>query len=602
MTRTLLLGSLAASLLLLVPAAAPAAGPRPPGADPADTPPSSEVFIESIDVNVVNVDVVVTDKSGRRVTGLGKDDFELREDDRPVDITNFYAVAGDVPAAPALAAEAAPLPAQAAPAAAQPTPDEQRLYLTLYLDNVSLTPQVRNRMIPALQRYVSSRLRPGDQLMVASNDGSLKIRQAPTGDAAALSAALDKAARENARGSVNAAERRRLLAGLSNGELPEDPETANEQASRLGKPKNQSDEEARELFAGIELYAETEYRQAHATLENLGRLVDTLSGLPGRKVLLYVGGDMSVRPAETLVRAFLNKYQVHADLVHAGVFDAFAEDSTKQIGKLVERANAHRVTFYTLGASTVDSRTSAEWGESLAFDHELETTERANRAAPLEILAAGTGGLVAFDPSDPGVLLDRMRDDLGSYYSLGYVPHNKPDGKSHKISVIPKDRSLTVRHREGFRAESQAERMASRTLSAMVFGVAPNPLDVNLGIEEEKTDDKGNPVLSVMVMFPMSKLVLLPLKHVQQGRIRIFVGTRDEAGRVSPVSQLPVPVSIPNEQLLATLSKTAAFRIKVAVRPGDQTLAVSVRDELGNTDSTAVTHYRTGSAPAKAAE
>jgi hypothetical protein len=308
-----------------------------------------------------------------------------------------------------------------------------------------------------------------------------------------------------------------------------------------------------------------------------------------------------MRPAETLVRAFLNKYATFADDVNAGVFDAFAQDSTAQIGKLIERANAHRVTFYTLGASTVDSRLSGEWAENLDFDHELESIERANRAAPLEIMAAGTGGLVAFDPSDPGVLLDRMREDLGSYYSLGYVPHERADGKTRKIAVTLKDKSLSVRHREGLRAQTQAERATSRTLSAMVLGVtAQNPLGVQLGIEEEGKDPKGNPVISVLVMFPMSKLVLLPLKHAQQGRIRIFVGTRDAAGRISSVSQVPVPVSIPNEELLATLSKTAAFRIKVAVRPGEQTLAVSVRDELGNTDSTALTRYQSGSAPAKA--
>ena len=156
-----------------------------------------------------------------------------------------------------------------------------------------------------------------------------------------------------------------------------------------------------------------------------------------------------------------------------------------------------------------------------------------------------------------------------------------------------------MRHREGFRAQTAAERAASRTLAAMVLGVAQNPLDLELGIEEETLDQRGHPVLSVLVMFPMSKLVLLPLKYVHQGRIRIFVGTRDQQGRNSPVSQIPVPVQVPNDQLLTALGKTAAFRIRVAVRPGEQTIAVSVRDELGNADATALTHYMAGSKAAK---
>ena len=49
-------------------------------------------------VTVVEVDVVVTDKSGRPVRGLAREDFEIDEDGRPVEIATFSAV--DVPEAP----------------------------------------------------------------------------------------------------------------------------------------------------------------------------------------------------------------------------------------------------------------------------------------------------------------------------------------------------------------------------------------------------------------------------------------------------------------------------------------------------------------------
>src|SRR6059058_5308998 len=49
---------------------------------------------ESIDVKVINVDVVVTDKKGNPITGLTKDDFELYENGQPKVISNFYEVEG----------------------------------------------------------------------------------------------------------------------------------------------------------------------------------------------------------------------------------------------------------------------------------------------------------------------------------------------------------------------------------------------------------------------------------------------------------------------------------------------------------------------------
>jgi hypothetical protein len=113
--------SAALSLLLLplLPAAVSAAGP-PPG----------EVFSETIDVEVVNVQVFVSDHSGRPIRGLGREDFELLVDGRPVPITNFYA--GDE-------AEAAP----EAGAAREAVPAAQRLTLVILVDDVNLSPQGR---------------------------------------------------------------------------------------------------------------------------------------------------------------------------------------------------------------------------------------------------------------------------------------------------------------------------------------------------------------------------------------------------------------------------------------------------------------------------
>ena len=46
-------------------------------------------FGASVEVRVVDVDVVVTDKAGRRVTRLTRNDFEVLEDGKPQTIPNF---------------------------------------------------------------------------------------------------------------------------------------------------------------------------------------------------------------------------------------------------------------------------------------------------------------------------------------------------------------------------------------------------------------------------------------------------------------------------------------------------------------------------------
>ena len=51
---------------------------------PAEEGEEAGVYLETIDVNIVNVDVWVTDKKGNPITGLTMDDFEVLEDGRPI--------------------------------------------------------------------------------------------------------------------------------------------------------------------------------------------------------------------------------------------------------------------------------------------------------------------------------------------------------------------------------------------------------------------------------------------------------------------------------------------------------------------------------------
>src|SRR6185369_184111 len=74
---------------------------------------AQQKLVESIEVRVTNVDVVVTDKAGNPIVGLNKDDFEIFENGKPQAITNFYEVR---PESVNVAPESAPDDASLAPA------------------------------------------------------------------------------------------------------------------------------------------------------------------------------------------------------------------------------------------------------------------------------------------------------------------------------------------------------------------------------------------------------------------------------------------------------------------------------------------------------
>ncbi len=56
--------------------------------------PSTNVFIETIEVNIVNITTTVLAKDGNPVQGLTRDDFEIYEDGKLMEVSNFYAVQG----------------------------------------------------------------------------------------------------------------------------------------------------------------------------------------------------------------------------------------------------------------------------------------------------------------------------------------------------------------------------------------------------------------------------------------------------------------------------------------------------------------------------
>lgn len=140
-------------------------------------------------VTVIDVDVVVTDRSGRPVRGLGRDDFEISEDGKPVDIVSFSAV--DLPEAPR--ESVIPEPERSGSAyASNDRPDDGRVILIALDDvQVSLT-SGRMMTVKTVARRAVERLGPGDVAAVVTTSGRVGGQAEFTTDKARLLAAIDR--------------------------------------------------------------------------------------------------------------------------------------------------------------------------------------------------------------------------------------------------------------------------------------------------------------------------------------------------------------------------------------------------------------------------
>ena len=240
-----------------------------------DDPGANEPFFEAVDVEIVNIDVWVTDKKGNPVDGLDRDDFVVFRDGQPVEVTNFYAVFDGRPVASKVPKIAGPDAEDTLgdslrrlPSSPLEVAPEHRLWLIVYIDNYNIDPTERKRILPALRQFLARTLRRGDQAMLISYNRSLKVHQPFTDDRHLLFAALKEVS--DYAGHAVARERDQIAAF----ELIDRTQVPSQALSYARQY-------AEELMNGVDY-----------TVDALKRLVDSLGGLPGRKALIHVSSGV----------------------------------------------------------------------------------------------------------------------------------------------------------------------------------------------------------------------------------------------------------------------------------------------------------------------
>ncbi len=113
---------------------------------------------------------------------------------------------------------------------------------------------------------------------------------------------------------------------------------------------------------------------------------------------------------------------------------------------------------------------AAHVGENGSFPinpMQINTASISTRNENLRTLAANTDGIAIVDTNDLDKGMNRIIDDLTTYYLLGYTSTNsKLDGRYRKITVRVKRPNVQVRARRGYRAPTQEEVEQGRMLEA----------------------------------------------------------------------------------------------------------------------------------------
>ena len=546
-------------LLALPLAAAPlaSAAERPAaGFDP---------FGEVVDVRLINVEVVVTDRTGARIHGLAPEDFRLLVDGEEVALDFFTEVRDRRAVDTGSTADDATAPPSA------PAGEAVGVSYLVYVDDYFPLARDRNAVLDQLAAHLGD-LGPADRMaIVAYDDRRLDLLTGWTSSQEELAAAFAAARERPAHGL-------RQLAELRN----HDRTLALAGDARGADALRRTGVEDR-AFA-LEMAGRVRRSVAAATSAVRG-----FSSAPGRKVLLLLAGGW---PYSAIGYA-----SGDPTLVAPGE----VADGGEILRPLVDAANRIGYTVYPVdvpglsrsGGSDVeqggrlDPFSGADEQRFADFDSAVLVDREATLEDSLRHVARETGGEALIN-SRRLAALPAVRDDVGNYYWLGFTPPGDADDRRHGVRVVVDRPGLRVRTRQSYLDLTPA---AERTLAvegALVFGgrggtaaaAVVGGFSAELGAAER---DGRRIQVPLAVHIPTGMLTAVPDGAGWLARVELRIGSRDGQRRVSEVAAVPVELRFPEPP---QPGRHVTFRNTLRLRNADQVLVIQVTDPVGGATRT----------------
>jgi VWFA-related protein len=493
------------------------------------------------DVDLVVVDVVVRDRNGAVVRGLTAADFEVREDEKPQQVTSFDVE--EIATSPQPGTPLPPLltPGTPAPsttsAAVVPVRREDlsgRRLIVLLFDLSSMQPEELERATRSAVDYVDNRMSDADLVAITTIDTTLKVVSDFTGD------------REQVKTT---------LAGFSAVdatafESPAAETAATDEAAAAGGDAVTADTAEYDLFNN------------DARLRGLRTLAGMLGSIEQKKSVLYFSGGMTRSGTDNQVE--LRSTTSSAVRANMSIYPV----DTRGLQAIVPGGDASRPSARGVGAFSGR-------GVNQQFDRLFASQET------LQTLASDTGGRAFTDTNDFGEAFTQVQRDTSLYYLLGYNSTNtSKDGRFRRITVRVKRPGLRVEHRAGYYAgrdfahtnRQDRERQLQEQLAAPV-SATDLPVVMSAGWFRLAADRYYVP-LSVAV--PGGALAKSP----QRDTLDVLGVVRDEQGR--PVGRMRETLDIaPEASGLA--SRQLLYQVGLTLPPGRFVVKVVVRENANGT-------------------
>jgi VWFA-related protein len=523
--------------------------------------------------NEVVVDVVVRDKKGKLIKGLTAADFVIQEDGAKQTITSLRESGGT------LSLEDSSKVGTAARTPSDPT-RPVRLF-SLVFDRLGIDSRRLARQ--AAYDFIKEELAPDVYVGVFYTDQRLNVVQSYTKDRVKLRAAIDRVVGSNAMTDyANANASLQSAKDGTSGSTGAAAAAAGSGGANVDGAGMAAESMNRMLTDMLE-FAETSGReqQGRFSIFGLWAIVKEQSRLPGRKTVMFFSEGLQ------LPNAVMHQFQSMisaANRANVSVYTIDARGLSTSGDNALGSDMMNRSLRVSQGAYRGSSGAAVTREDAMQFDRALDAI-RANPQVALQELAEATGGFLIANMNDFRKPLQRVVEEMGSYYEIIYRPSNMNlDGGFRVITVkVPGVSDAKIQARNGYFAlpslnGKPVAPFEVPLLNALQKKPAPREVDYRAAVTPFR------PGQAVIVFdMPMKDLAftLNAEKTAYRSHFSFLALIKDEQGQVVDKISRDLPVDEPAAKLEGFKQGRAIFTKPVNLPAGRYTLESAASDNEG---------------------
>lgn len=564
--------------------------------------------VARITTDLVQLDIIVTDRSGKLVRDLKREDFELVEDGKVQAITHFAQGTAAKPARWITSSRPSPSSAGStgASTASYLTGEPRSRYLVFMVDDIHISAENLMLAKRALSKFIKTSLMSGDLVAIATTSGQIGLLQQFTKERAVIERAIDRIYLQE-RKVTSAYDIPRISdyqAELIDMNDADAIELAVQEILKLENPSAAQPPPRGGARSGVSppgamsprdravQTAKTKARMivgenAHyttSTLISLEATIRNLKDVQGQKLLIlvsdgfYLGGSSASK-----------------------VFD---------IRRVTDAATRSGVVIYSIDSRGLvatlafgDASTPSGFTPELPGVRERIESGAVNaRKDGLNALARDTGGYLVHNSNDLQGGLQRVMEDNEYYYILAYEPAaSYSDGRYRKIEVrFPSRPDLRARTRTGYFSPNERDRVNEAKAEAKTVekNKTKNPDEVRqtdvrraLGslfpvkqVPTEVTAAFVNSAEEGIVAIVTAHLDVSALKIVDNAGTRssavdIIIYIFDDKGKIAGNSSERITLNLKDAALREAHENGIDYRKLFPLKPGFYQVRVAVRDD-----------------------